>query len=170
LFSSLLEWGVRVDRQLGLKGSIGDSRFCAMVLAGSGDQAAMVRHCQARADRDADLTHLVMHEGDPNRRSEGATRVFPADEVRRSCSARIGGCGGSCSAQIGRLWRVEVGVAAEESEQERERFAPPHRPGRARARGARPHPCRAAGSGAAAVRILPGAREPQVSKHLVLRR
>jgi hypothetical protein len=39
-----------------------------MVLAGSGDQAAMARYCQARADRDADLTHLVMREGVPSRR------------------------------------------------------------------------------------------------------
>jgi hypothetical protein len=60
----------------------------------------MARYCQARADRDADLTHLVMRE------------VFPADEVEAVVFR-----------SVGRLWRVEVGIAAEESEQERERFA-----------------------------------------------
>jgi hypothetical protein len=60
----------------------------------------MARYCQARADRDADLTHLVMRE------------VFPADEVEAVVFR-----------SVGRLWRVEVGMAAEESEQERERFA-----------------------------------------------
>jgi hypothetical protein len=68
--------------------------------AGPGDPAAMARYCQARADRDADLTHLVMRE------------VFPADEVEAVVFR-----------SVGRLWRVEVGIAAEESEQERERFA-----------------------------------------------
>jgi bifunctional DNase/RNase len=68
--------------------------------AGPGDPAAMARYCQARADRDADLTHLVMRE------------VFPADEVEAVVFR-----------SVGRLWRVEVGMAAEESEQERERFA-----------------------------------------------
>ena len=68
--------------------------------AGPGDPTAMARYCQARADRDADLTHLVMRE------------VFPADEVEAVVFR-----------SVGRLWRVEVGIAAEESEQERERFA-----------------------------------------------
>jgi hypothetical protein len=31
---------------------------------GPGDPAAMARYCQARADRDADLTHLLMRECD----------------------------------------------------------------------------------------------------------
>jgi hypothetical protein len=66
----------------------------------------MARYCQARADRDADLTHLVMRE------------VYPPHQVEAVVF---------CS--VGRLWRVEVGIAAEESEQERERFA--HRTDRA---------------------------------------
>jgi len=68
--------------------------------AGPGDPAAMARYCQARADRDADLTHLLMRE------------VFPADEVE-AVVFRL----------VGRLWRVEVGIAIGESEAERERFA-----------------------------------------------
>jgi RNA polymerase sigma-70 factor, ECF subfamily len=68
--------------------------------AGPGDPAAMARYCQARADRDADLTHLLMRE------------VFPADQVEAVVFR-----------SVGRLWRVEVGITAEESEQERERFA-----------------------------------------------
>jgi RNA polymerase sigma factor (sigma-70 family) len=68
--------------------------------AGPGDPAAMARYCQARADRDADLTHLLMRE------------VFPPDQVEAVVFR-----------SVGRLWRVEVGIAAEESEQERERFA-----------------------------------------------
>ena len=68
--------------------------------AGPGDPAAMARYCQARADRDADLTHLLMRE------------VFPADEVEAVVSRLVG-----------RLWRVEVGIAIGESEAERERFA-----------------------------------------------
>jgi pimeloyl-ACP methyl ester carboxylesterase len=62
--------------------------------------ATMARYCQARADRDADLTHLMMRE------------VFPPDEVEAVVFR-----------SVGRLWRVEVGIAAEESDQERERFA-----------------------------------------------
>jgi RNA polymerase sigma-70 factor, ECF subfamily len=68
--------------------------------AGPGDAAAMARYCQARADRDADLTHLVMRE------------VFPPDQVEAVVFR-----------SVARLWRVEVGIVAEESEQERERFA-----------------------------------------------
>jgi bifunctional DNase/RNase len=71
--------------------------------AGPGDPAAMARYCQARADRDADLTHLLLRE------------VFPPDQGR--------GGGVPLGRSVGRLWRVEVGIAAEESEQERERFA-----------------------------------------------
>jgi RNA polymerase sigma factor (sigma-70 family) len=68
--------------------------------AGQGDPAAMARYCQARAARDADLTHLLMRE------------VFPADEVE----AVVFG-------SVGRLWRFEVGITGEEPEQERQRFA-----------------------------------------------
>jgi RNA polymerase sigma factor (sigma-70 family) len=68
--------------------------------AGPGDPAAMARYCQARADRDADLTHLLMRE------------VFPPDEVEAVVFR-----------PVARLWRVEVGIVAEESEQEREQFA-----------------------------------------------
>src|SRR5215203_4376586 len=68
--------------------------------AGPGDPAAMAGYCQARADRDADLTHLLLRE------------VYPADQVE-AVLFRL----------LARLWRVEVGIAAEESEQERERFA-----------------------------------------------
>jgi hypothetical protein len=68
--------------------------------AGPGDPAAMARYCQARADRDADLTCLLMRE------------VFPPDQVEAvMCRS------------VGRLWRVEAGVAAEEPEEKRERFA-----------------------------------------------
>jgi RNA polymerase sigma-70 factor (ECF subfamily) len=68
--------------------------------AGPGDPAVMARYCQARADRDADLTHLLLRE------------VFPADEVEAVVFR-----------SVGRLWRVEVGITIEESEAERERFA-----------------------------------------------
>jgi len=68
--------------------------------AGPGDPATMARYCQARADRDADLTHLLMRE------------VYPPDHVE-AVMVR----------SVGRLWRVEVGIAAEEVEQQRERFA-----------------------------------------------
>jgi len=67
--------------------------------AGPGDPATMARYCQARADRDADLTHLLLRE------------VFPADQVV-AVMVR----------SVDQLWRVEVGIAAEEAEQERERF------------------------------------------------
>jgi bifunctional DNase/RNase len=67
--------------------------------AGPGDPAAMARYCQARADRDADLTHLLLRE------------VFPPDQVEAVVFR-----------SIARLWRVEIGIAAEDSEQERERF------------------------------------------------
>ena len=67
--------------------------------AGPGDPAAMARYCQARADRDADLTHLLMRE------------VFPPDQVEAVVVR-----------SAGQLWRVEIGIAGEESEQERERF------------------------------------------------
>jgi uncharacterized protein len=67
--------------------------------AGPGDPATMARYCQARADRDADLTHLLMRE------------VFPPDQVE-AVKVR----------SVGQLWRVEVGIAAEEYEQERGRF------------------------------------------------
>jgi ribosomal protein S13 len=67
--------------------------------AGPGDPAAMARYCQARADRDADLTHLLMRQ------------VYPPDQVE-AVMVR----------SVARLWRVEVGVTAEQSEQERERF------------------------------------------------
>jgi len=68
--------------------------------AGPGDPAAMAGYCQARADRDADLTHLLLRE------------VYPADQVEAVVFR-----------SVGRLWRFEVGIAAENSEQERERFA-----------------------------------------------
>jgi hypothetical protein len=67
--------------------------------AGPGDPAAMARYCQARADRDADLTHLLMRE------------IFPPDQVEAVVVR-----------SVGQLWRVEVGITAEEPEQERERF------------------------------------------------
>jgi RNA polymerase sigma factor (sigma-70 family) len=67
--------------------------------AGPGDPTTMARYCQARADRDADLTHLVMRE------------VYPPDRVE-AVMVR----------SVGQMWRVEVGIAAEEAEQERERF------------------------------------------------
>lgn len=67
--------------------------------AGPGDPTTMARYCQARADRDADLTHLVMRE------------VFPPDQVE-AVMVR----------SVGQLWRVEVGIATEEAEQQRERF------------------------------------------------
>jgi hypothetical protein len=59
----------------------------------------MARYCQARADRDADLTHLLMHE------------VYPPDRVEAVVVR-----------SVARLWRVEVGIAAEQSEAERERL------------------------------------------------
>ncbi len=68
--------------------------------AGPGDPAAMAGYCQARADRDPDLTHLLLRE------------VYPPDQVEAVVFR-----------SVGRLWRVEVGTAAEDSEQERERFA-----------------------------------------------
>jgi hypothetical protein len=68
--------------------------------AGPGDPAAMARYSQARADRDADLTHLLLRE------------VFPPDQVEAVVFR-----------SVGRLWRVEVGIAGEESEQARARFA-----------------------------------------------
>ena len=68
--------------------------------AGSGDPAAMARYCQARADRDPDLTHLLLRD------------VYPPDQVEAVVVR-----------SVARLWRVEVGIAAEESEAERERFA-----------------------------------------------
>jgi hypothetical protein len=70
-----------------------------VVWAGPGDPATMARYCQAHADRDADLTHLLMRE------------VFPPDQVEAVVVR-----------SVGQLWRVEVGIAAEESEEQRERF------------------------------------------------
>jgi hypothetical protein len=67
--------------------------------AGPGDPGTIARYCQAHADRDADLTHLLMRE------------VFPPDQVEAVVVR-----------SVGQLWRVEVGIAGEESEQERERF------------------------------------------------
>ncbi len=67
--------------------------------AGPGDPAAMAHYCQAGAARDADLTHLLMRE------------VFPADQVEAVVFR-----------SVGRLWRFEVGIAGEESEQDRQRF------------------------------------------------
>jgi hypothetical protein len=64
-----------------------------------GDPTTMARYCQARADRDADLTHLVMRE------------VYPPDQVE-AVMVR----------SVGQLWRVEVRVAAEVTEQQRQRF------------------------------------------------
>ena len=58
--------------------------------AGPGDPAVMARYCQARADRDADLTHLAIHD------------VHPPAEVE-----------GIVFRSVGRLWRVEVGLTAE---------------------------------------------------------
>jgi aminoglycoside phosphotransferase family enzyme len=55
----------------------------------------MARYCQARAD----LTHLVMRQ------------VYPPDQVE-AVMVR----------SVGQLWRVEVGIAAEEAEQQRQRF------------------------------------------------
>ena len=68
--------------------------------AGPADPAVMARYCQARADHDADLTHLLMRD------------VFPADQVEAVVVR-----------SVQRLWRVEVGISIEESEAERERFA-----------------------------------------------
>jgi hypothetical protein len=65
-----------------------------------GTGRASARYCQAHADRDADLTHLLMRE------------VFPADQVEVVAFRSVGW-----------LWRVEVGITSEESEAERERFA-----------------------------------------------
>jgi bifunctional DNase/RNase len=67
--------------------------------AGPGNPATIARYCQARADRDADLTHLLMRE------------VFPPDQVEAVVVR-----------SVGQLWRVEVGIAADDSEQEREQF------------------------------------------------
>jgi RNA polymerase sigma-70 factor, ECF subfamily len=67
--------------------------------AGPGDPATMARYCQARADRDADLTHLLMRA------------VFPPGQVEAVVVRAVG-----------QLWRVEVGIAAEESEQDSEQF------------------------------------------------
>jgi RNA polymerase sigma factor (sigma-70 family) len=68
--------------------------------AGPGDAAIMRRYCQARADRDADLTHLLIRD------------VFPVDQVDAVVFRTVG-----------RLWRVEVGIPAEASEQERQQVA-----------------------------------------------
>jgi hypothetical protein len=48
----------------------------------------MQRYCQARADHDADLTHLLMRD------------VYPPDQVDAVVWL-----------SVGRLWRVEIGIA-----------------------------------------------------------
>jgi hypothetical protein len=65
--------------------------------AGPGDPAVMRRYCQARADNDADLTHLLIRD------------VFPIDKVDAVVFRTVG-----------RLWRIEVGIPAEASEQRRQ--------------------------------------------------
>jgi hypothetical protein len=68
--------------------------------SGPGDAAIIRRYCQARADRDADLTHLLIRD------------VFPVDRVDAVVFRTVG-----------RLWRVEVGIPAEASGQERQQVA-----------------------------------------------
>jgi RNA polymerase sigma-70 factor, ECF subfamily len=68
--------------------------------AGPGEEATMARYCQARADRDADLTHLLLRE------------VFPPGEVEAVVFR-----------SVGRLARVEVGVAGEQTDEQGKRLA-----------------------------------------------
>jgi pimeloyl-ACP methyl ester carboxylesterase len=68
--------------------------------AGPGDPAAMERYCQARAARDADLTHLLMRD------------VFPPHAVEAVVYHTVG-----------QLWRIETGIVADEPQQECERLA-----------------------------------------------
>jgi RNA polymerase sigma-70 factor (ECF subfamily) len=68
--------------------------------SGSGEEATLARYCQARADRDADLTQLLMRE------------VFPSDEVEAVMFRTVG-----------RLSRVEVGIAGEHSDELGKQFA-----------------------------------------------
>jgi hypothetical protein len=60
----------------------------------------MARYSQARADRDAELTQFLIRE------------VFQPEQVEAVMFH-----------SDGRLWRVEVGLAAEEPDEECERFA-----------------------------------------------
>lgn len=62
--------------------------------AGHGEEATLARYCQARADRDADLTQLVMRE------------VFPPDEVEAVMFRTVG-----------RLSRVEIGIVGEQTDE-----------------------------------------------------
>jgi hypothetical protein len=68
--------------------------------AGPGDPATLARYCQARADGDADLTQLIMRE------------VFPPDEVEAVMFR-----------SVGRLSRVEVGIAGEHTDEQGKRLA-----------------------------------------------
>jgi bifunctional DNase/RNase len=67
--------------------------------AGPGDPETMQRYCQARADHDADLTHLLMRD------------VYPPDQVDAVVWH-----------SVGRLWRVEIGIADQDPAQQREQF------------------------------------------------
>jgi len=68
--------------------------------AGAGEEATLARYCQARADRDADLTQLLMRE------------VFPTGEVEAVMFRTVG-----------RLSRVEIGMAGEHSDERGKQFA-----------------------------------------------
>jgi RNA polymerase sigma-70 factor, ECF subfamily len=68
--------------------------------AGPGEEATLARYCQARADRDADLTHLLLRD------------VFPPDEVQAVVFR-----------SVGRLSRVEVGVPGEQTDEQGKRQA-----------------------------------------------
>jgi RNA polymerase sigma factor (sigma-70 family) len=68
--------------------------------AGRGDQPVLERYCQARADRDADLTQLLMRE------------VFPTDRVEAVMFR-----------SVGRLSRVEVAITGEHPDELGKQFA-----------------------------------------------
>jgi RNA polymerase sigma factor (sigma-70 family) len=68
--------------------------------AGHGDQQLLERYCQARADRDADLTQLLMRE------------AFPTDQVEAVMFHTVG-----------RLSRVEVAITGEHDDELGKRFA-----------------------------------------------
>jgi hypothetical protein len=67
---------------------------------GPGDPDVIARYCQARADRDADLTQLLLRE------------VFPPAEVEAVMFRTVG-----------RLSRVEVGIAGEHTDELGKQFA-----------------------------------------------
>ena len=62
----------------------------SLTWAGPGDAAIMRRYCQARADRDADLTHLLIRD------------VFPVDRVDAVVFRTVDDCGELRRAQT---WR-----------------------------------------------------------------